>query len=773
MRRFLIGVVLLAIGSVGVAAVLVAPYLRHLDAVVAEKFAGKRWDFPSKIYSDSCFVYPGLDIEAIGLIERLRRLNYRQVSGPVSSKGEYSIAPDAVQLWLHDFQFPSGARTGEAVRLALSKSTVAAIERVADHEPLYTVEIEPELITGLYENVWEERHLVTLDDVPPLLPRAIMAVEDQHFYEHHGIDPMGIARALWVNLRSGQTVQGGSTLTQQLVKNFLLTPERSLERKLKEFAMALVVEHRYSKREILEAYLNEIYLGQRGAQGVYGVWEAAQFYFAKPLSDLSVAEMALLAAVIKAPNRYSPFRDPQRALHRRNYCLTLMLKQGDITDEQYQHAIAEPLRLAAPKPAGNDAPYFVDFLRQELARSYPAAVLTTEGLSIFTSLDMEMQRAAEESLRRGLEALEQRYKRLRSESPSQALQGALIAVQPQTGEIKAMMGGRDYRATQFNRVTQAQRQPGSVFKPFVYLAAFERTLHGEGTIQPTSSLDDEPFEWFFDNQVWSPANYKGKYFGDVTVRHALEFSLNAATSHLARDIGIDAVREVAQRLGIGSPLPAVPSLALGSVEVTPFEVAQAYSTLASQGLRATPLSVKRVIDHDGNAIERNPVEVTQAVDPAAAYLVIHLMEGVLRHGTGAGARRLGFKRPAAGKTGTTNDYHDAWFAGFTPDLLAVVWVGFDQKKPVGLAGGEAALPIWTEFMKRATAGRPETSFVPPADVALVSIDEYTGELATPNCPEVIEEAFFKGYEPTQLCHLHAPSLTGVSAPAPRSPDYAE
>jgi penicillin-binding protein 1B len=773
LRRLILGVLVLFVGVVGVAAILAVPYFRQLDTIVAEKFAGKRWDFPSKIYSDSCLIFAGLDLDGIGLSDRLQRLNYHQVNGEPTHKGEFALGVNTTDIYLHDSLLASGPRTGARIRLLRAGSMVTRIEDLDTHDELFEVELEPELITGLYENIWEERRLVTLDEVPPLLVRAIMAIEDQHFYEHHGVDPLGIARALWVNLRSGQTVQGGSTLTQQLVKNFLLTPERSVNRKLKEFAMALVVERRYSKREILEAYLNEIYLGQRAAQGIFGVSEAANFYFAKPLADLSVAEMALLAAVIKAPNRYSPFRDPDRALRRRNYGLSLMHKRGDITDEQHAQAIAEPLRLAAPKPAGNDAPYFVDFLRQELARTYPVSVLTSEGLSIFTTLDMQMQRASEETLRHGLEELEKNHKRLRSDKPTEALQGALIALQPQTGEIKAMMGGRDYRSTQFNRVVQSQRQPGSVFKPFVYLTAFLRTADGGPVITPASTLDDEPFEWAFDNQVWSPANYKNRYFGQVSVRHALEFSLNAATSHLARDLGIPAVRDVAQRLGITSPLPAVPSLALGAVEVTPLEIARAYGVLANQGLKATPLSVKRVLDRSGTPIERNPFEVERVIDPAPVYLLIHVMEGVLDHGTGKAARRLGFKRPAAGKTGTTNDYHDAWFAGFTPDLLAVVWVGFDQNKPVGLAGGEAALPIWTDFMKRATAGRPETPFLPPPGVTLVNIDDLTGEVATPNCAEVIEEAFLSGYEPTQPCHLHAPSEAPSAAPVTHAPDYVE
>jgi len=767
LRRFAFGLLLLiaatTLGVLGVAFYSV----REWDAVVSERFRTHHWDFPSKIYSDSQLIYPGMDLKAVAFFDRLHDLDYQPVAGAVSRKGDYHADAPAgvIDLYLHDLPLAGSAAEARRVRLHVSGSTVTRIADLDDDtKDLYAIELEPELLSGLYQGAWEERHLVTLDEVPPLLLRAIIDVEDQHFYDHHGIDVRGIVRALWVNLRSGHTVQGGSTLTQQLMKNFFLTDERNIKRKLREALMALIVERRFTKREILENYINEIYLGQKGAQGIYGVWEASRFYFATEPQQLSVAEMAMLASLIKAPNRYSPFRDAAAAQRRRNYALSLMLKQADITQEQYAAAVAEPLRLAPVVTQTKDAPYFVDFVRQELSQAYPSEVLTTEGLHIYTALDTHLQHLAEQALQNGVADLEKRYPRLRADTPADQLQACLIAIQPQTGAIKAMMGGRDYRFTQFNRCTQALRQPGSVFKPFTYLTAFEQTRHGDPHILPTTRIEDEPFDWAFDNQVWSPANYKKHYMGMVSVREALEFSLNAATARLAQQIGLPPILDTARRMGISSPLPPYPSVVLGAAEVRPFEVAQAFSALANSGLRAQPLSIKKVIDRGGLPIERKPVEVEQVVSADTAYLVTHLMEGVLDYGTGRPARKRGFARPAAGKTGTTNDYRDAWFVGFTPDLLAVVWVGFDQKRPLNLAGAEAALPIWTEFMKQATAGMPATDFVPPPGVSLVKIDPLSGQLATPACPETIEEAFYKGDEPTAPCPLHAPHTETPEAP---------
>jgi len=761
----------LVLGTVAAvtAVVAVGIYARHLEGVVVEKFTGRRWKLPSRVYSDAFLLYPGLDLEAAGLVKRLQRLNYRKVTDGDLRKGDYRRTGAGFDLFLRDFSFPGESVPERRVRLTMTGNVLTRMEDLETGKELFSLQLEPEVITGLYDQVWEERQVVSLDAVPPLLIRAIITTEDQRFYQHHGIDPAGILRALLVNLRRGHVVQGGSTLTQQLMKNFFLSQERTLERKLREALMAVVAERHFSKGEILENYLNEIYLGQNGLQGIFGVWEASQFYFACPPEELSTAEIAMLAGLIRAPNRYSPYRDPAVAKGRRNLVLTLMLKAGDISAEEYARAVREPLRTAGIHAQRNAAPYFVDFLRQELEQEYPPEVLTSDGLRIFTSLDVQLQRMAEQAVREGLENLEKRFPRLVGKTGGERLQACLVALQPQTGEIKAMVGGRDYATSQFNRIVQARRQPGSVFKPFVYLTAFEESRGSPDPISPTTVLEDAPFEWAYDAQVWSPHNYKEHYFGNVTVRQALEHSLNAATARLAHQVGIEPIRTLARRMGIVSPLPPYPSLALGALEVSPFEIARAYAVLANQGLGAVPRATRKVLDEAGEPIERRPVRLGRVISPEAAYLTTHLMEGVLDYGTGRGAREQGFTRPAAGKTGTTNDERDAWFAGFTPDLLAVVWVGFDKREPLGLTGAQAALPIWTSFMKQATAAYPQSSFLPPPGIALRRIDPYTGELATPNCPETLEEAFWKGHEPTRTCSVHG--STGLLPwPFRRSPE---
>jgi penicillin-binding protein 1B len=502
-------------------------------------------------------------------------------------------------------------------------------------------------------------------------------------------------------------------LTQQLVKNFFLTDERTISRKIPEAVMAVIAERKYSKQTILENYLNEIYLGQRGSQGIFGVWEAAQFYFSKPLTDLSVGETALLAGLIPAPNRLSPYKSADAATKRRNIVLAKLLDDKIITRKQYDEALKEKLPQRALVKVTNEGPFFVDYLRRELEENYSTEVLNKEGLRIFSSLDLQMQRMAERALVEGLKKLESTHPALKRKGEDDGLEGAILVMRPQTGEIKAMVGGRNYSRSQFNRAFQAKRQPGSVFKPFVYVAAL---LHGgqSGTkYSPDTVINDSQFTWAYDGQEWQPHNYNNEYFGAVTMRKALESSLNSATSRVAQDVGIRRVRELAHKLGIQSSLPAVPSLSLGAAEVTPLEVAVAYATLANNGQRNRPLAVKQVVDQHSKVLERRDVRPERVLSPQLAHAMNQLLKGVMDRGTAASARRAGFTRPAAGKTGTTNDYKDAWFVGYTPDLLAVVWVGYDGPRKIGLSGSEAALPIWTEFMKNATASMPVTDFVGP------------------------------------------------------------
>ena len=769
MRRLLVVLAVAGAGAVAAVAAAALPSLRALDALVQEKFNGRRWDFPSRIYSDVLLIYPGLDLAAAGVPERLERLSYRPVTGAAPlRKGDMRRAPGSLEIFLHDFAYPGEPLVDRHVRLDLDGEVVAAMHDLAGGEPLYAVTLEPEVVSGLYETNWEKRREVTLADLPPLLTRAVIVTEDRRFYDHGAIDVVGIARAALANVRQGAVVQGGSTLTQQLVKNFFLTHERTLDRKLREAAMALLVERRYTKDEILEAYLNEIFLGQSGVQGVYGVWEASQFYFARPPQELTVDEIALLAGLIRAPNAYSPHRHPARARARRDVVLQLLRDDGAISAEQHAAARAAPIRDRPPRAAGNAAPYFVDFLRGELEATYPTELLTSRGLGIFTSLDPYAQQSAARAVRDGLAALERRHPRLAARPDGQRLQAALVALRPQTGGVVAMVGGRAYGKSQFNRAVQAHRQPGSVFKPFVFLAAFDAAQHGGAPFTAASALLDQPFDWHYDGGVWRPDNYGDRYHGEVSARTALEQSLNSATARLAERTGLPAVREAARRAGIASPLPALPAVVLGAAEVTPFEVAQAYATIANQGLRAEARAASKVVDRRGQMVERRPVAVERAASPEAAFLTTFLMQGVLDRGTARGARAQGFIRPAAGKTGTTNEARDAWFAGFTPDLVAVVWVGFDDGTPLGLTGGDAALPIWTAFMRAATAAQPAADFRPPGGVALVRIDPYTGDIATARCPETRLEAFARGTEPSTSCAAHS-SASRAASPGAAAP----
>jgi penicillin-binding protein 1B len=731
-------------------------YLKSWEKTVTEKFEGKKWRLPSKIYSDSFFLYVGISLPAAELKEKLRRLGYHAVGSTPTNKGEYRYQPSngLWDIYLQDFVYPTEPFKGYPVRITLERSIITHIENLVNGEEIFSLELEPELVSGLYDQIWQERRVVSLSQVPPLLIKAILAIEDERFYQHYGVDPVSILRAMWINLRHAGVVQGGSTLTQQLMKNFFLTDERTLSRKIKEALMAVIVERKYSKQEILENYVNEIYMGQKGSQGIFGVSEAAKFYFSKPLSELTVGEIGILAGLIRAPNRLSPFRSVEAATKRRNVVLTKLLDDKIITPKQYNAAKKEVVYRRELVKVTNDAPYYSDFLRRELAENYSNAVLTTEGLRIFSSLDLHLQKIAERTLAEGLKKLEETYPSLRRKGEDDRLEGAVIVMRPQTGEIKAMAGGRSYQNSQFNRAFQARRQPGSVFKPFVYLAALMYGAENGNKFTPVTMVDDSPFIWNYENQEWKPGNYKDQYFGIVTLRRALEHSLNAATAKVARDVGIKRIRDLAQRLGIETPLPVLPSLALGGVEVTPLEVAVAFSTLANNGVRTRPLAVKQVTDPSGRVLEKRDVRVEKVLSPQVAFMINYMLKGVLDRGTAESARRLGFTRPAAGKTGTTNDYKDAWFVGYTPDLLAVVWVGFDNQSKLSLSGAQAALPIWVEFMKQATAGMPVTDFVPPAGIKIVDIDPLSGQLATPNCPHVIREAFLEGDEPRTTCPLH-------------------
>ncbi|MGH9408241.1 MAG: penicillin-binding protein 1A [Vicinamibacterales bacterium] len=601
----------------------------------------------------------------------------------------------------------------------------------------------------------EKRRDVPLSAISPRVAQAVIAIEDHRFYDHAGVDPIGTVRAVVLDLFGRQKyLQGGSTITQQLVRTTFLTDmwgaeaatSRRPTRKFAEWLMSVALERRLSKDKILELYLNDVYVGQRGSFAIHGAPEAARLFFAKDVSNLSLAEAAAIAGVIRSPPYYSPFTNPEHTKERRNVVLHAMADAGYITADEADTASRQPLQIVA-RALEAEAPYFVDFVTQELQEKSKAA----GAVDVYTTLDLQLQRIAQDAVRAGLLHVDDVLSHRRKRSPAQA---ALIAIDPRTGEILAMVGGRSYNQSQYNRAVNARRQPGSVFKPFVYLAAFERAAaEGRTDVTPATIVDDEPTTFTFNQQTWTPANFDNEYDGPITLRRALAFSRNVATVKVAESTGYDYVAALWKRIGVGTVPHAYPAITLGVFEATPCDIATAY-TIFPNGGTIRPLRAITRIASGGSDVAMDTPATRAIARPDTTFLVTNMMRSVLNEGTGAGARAQGFKADAAGKTGTTNDLRDAWFAGFTPELLTVVWVGLDDNQALGLTGAQAALPIWTQFMTRALAAHTDLSFQVPDGITFADIDADTGKLATPLCPRVIHEAFLSGTEPTEPCPLH-------------------
>jgi penicillin-binding protein 1B len=723
----------------------------RLDRVVRARFEGQRFRVPSRVYSAPSILYPGMDIELADLRGTFVRLGYREAgSGGSVQQGQYSWQKHRIRVYLRAFEHPTRSEPARDVVFRIRDRFIDEILELPAGRTLGAVLIEPEQLGAYYGPNREQRELIGLDDLPPHLVDAIVAVEDQRFEVHPGIDVRRIGGALLANLRAGGIRQGGSTLTQQLVKNFFLTPERTLKRKAHEAVMALLVELRYDKREILETYLNEIYLGQRGSTEIHGVGEAALRFFGKRVQNLSLAESALLAALIQSPNGISPYRNPEGARERRDLVLALMTQQGRIKPAQRDAAIAEPLSLAAITPDSGDARYFLDLLRVQLSDSYDATVLSSQGIKVYSTLESRTQRLAATALREGIEKLERQHPALVSDDPIRSLQGCIVAVRPQTGEIVALVGGRDYRLSQFDRCTQARRPAGSTFKPFVYIAGLEPRVGGP-TITLASFVDDSPLEVATPSGPWRPRNFDHEFHGRVGVREALERSFNVATARLAQEIGIGRVADVAHRLGIESKLPLVPSLALGVADVSPLEMARAYATLASGGIRPQIHSIEDLVNPAGETLERRDLHHKRVIDAGTVYLATSMLQGVAHRGTAAGVRSTGIKGPIAAKTGTSDKERDLWFIGYTPELVAVVWIGFDEPRSIGFASSRGALPIWRRFIGELTGGQVHGQFPRPPSVVVADVDPVTGARALWGCPDRRREIFLEGTLPEQVC----------------------
>jgi penicillin-binding protein 1B len=707
---------------------------------------------PLRLYTAPFQLRSGLSLKTARLPERLQRLGYRAANDLVTAPGEYQVTPQALTIFLR--AQPEAFVKSSLVTLELEEGQVTEVLSQPDRTPIFPVFLEPELISGLRGGSRQVREWIPLAQTPARLTDTILAVEDRRFYSHAGIDPVAIGRAVWRNLTKGGVVQGGSTITQQLAKNLFYSPQRTFVRKIKEALAAIVLESKYKKREILESYLNEIYLGQAGFVSIYGVGEAAHRYFGKTLDELTTGEIAMIAGLIKGPNTFAPTKHRELAQQRRDVVLRLLREQGRITEEEWRTAVNEPVRVAPPDDVLAEAPYFVDTVLRQIEDVVGTPL--PEGSRIDSTLDSLVQQAAAEGLENGLARLERAYPALKgSEQP---LQGAVVVLDPSTGAIMALVGGRDYRVSQFNRAVQAHRQAGSLFKPFVYLAAFEGSRTGiQPPLTPATLLADEPVTFESEVGTWAPQNYDKQFRGNVTLRSALEQSLNVPAVRVAQAVGTQPILDVIRQLGVTSALTNDLSVALGSPAVSLLDMATAYGTMANGGVWVRPTSLRAASDRDGMTVWTAAPDRRQAVSPQAAYLVTSLLEGVVRRGTAVKAKVLGLTGAIAGKTGTTDGYRDAWFVGYTSDVVIGVWVGFDDERAIRLTGSQAALPIWMEIAKRIL---PEQAreFSAPAGVVARRIDPKTGQLATSQCPEQFEEVFIEGTEPTVYCEVHGGGL---------------
>jgi penicillin-binding protein 1A len=606
----------------------------------------------------------------------------------------------------------------------------------------------------------ERRMFVPLAHVPQSLRDAILATEDRRFYHHWGIDPIGIARAVVENFRRGRIAEGGSTITQQLTKVLFLTPDKSLERKLKEAILALDLERRYSKDRILEMYLNQVYFGH----GAYGVEAAARTYFGKSVSELNIREAALIAGLPRAPSTYSPFDHPDTAKRRRDLVLRRLVEYGALKEAEARRLTRADLGLIPPERRRNTGQYFVEYVQQQLEAKYGVDMVLKGGLNAYTTVNPTMQLTAEQTLRDGLRTLQERGSKGR---PGEMPEGALVSIDPRTGYVRALVGGYDFFKSEFNRAVQARRQPGSAFKPFIYIAALEAGL------TPASRVDDSPVTYPVgqNGQAWRPENYDRKFRGSTTLQQALEESVNVATVKLQERVGVNRTIRVAHRLGIASPLNTDLSLALGTSELTLLELTSSYSALANEGVWMPPTTIRYVTDSHGKLLEEHVPEGREALAPETAYVITHMLKGVVERGTGQGAKALG--RPVAGKTGTTNDYSNAWFVGYTPQLATGVWVGYDRPRSLGSGetGGRVALPIWTAFMGRVLADAPKEDFPVPERIVITPVDLDPSN----ECVRPVNMAFVRGTEPSTACGARrqaVPASVGLpseSAAAPAAP----
>ena len=732
-------------------------YIKY-SRVIEERFKSPVFSSSAKIYAIPRVVRTGERTDAHKIAAQLRHAGYAEKEGQ-SPMGSYRLLNGGIEIT----PGPQSYHSPESATIHIQDGEVESITGKSGELAAY--EIEPEMITSLFDaGQRSKRQVVKYNDIPKVMVDAVIAIEDRRFFEHNGVNFVRLAEAGWVDLTHQRHEQGGSTITMQLSRAFFLTPEKTVRRKIVEMLIAMQLEQRFSKQQIFEFYANRVDLGQRGSFTISGFAEASRAYFNKDLKDITLPEAALLAGLIQAPSYLSPYRHPERALERRNVVLDTMVETRAITREQAEKAKAIPLKLAPPNVEASDAPYFVDLVRDTLVSKLNERELNEQSYRIYTTLDPELQRAAAEAVETGIKLVDEQVHKRRTKrvkaapgkyetkvEPGPEAQVALVAMDPHTGEVLALVGGRNYGFSQLDHAV-AKRPTGSIFKPFVYAAAVNTAIDGGNPVlTPASIVQDQPGMFAYGDQIYEPRNYKEEYHGAVTARYALAMSLNNATVALAQEVGYDKVADLAKAAGINS-VKATPAMALGAYDATPLEMTAAYTVFSNGGIRMSPRLLNSVRNAEGDVVLDFKPEQRQVLDPRVAYVMTDMMEGVMNYGLAYSAVRVrGFDAPAAGKTGSS---HDGWFAGYTSNLLCVVWVGFDDYSDLHLSGAQTAAPIWAEFMKKAQT-IPEyanmRSFVQPPGVVDVQLDKITNLLATPACPETYTSAFIAGTEPNQTC----------------------
>jgi penicillin-binding protein 1B len=733
-------------------------YYAKYSRLIDEKLRVGPFANTAKIFAAPASVAVGEIGTPAEIAAELRRSGYNESRGnPI---GYYLLQPNSIEV----FPGPESYFDQEAGVVKFAGGRISQIVSLQDNTTRSQYQLEPQLITNVSGPNREKRRMVKFADIPTVMVQAVTSAEDKRFFQHSGFDPIRIVKAAYIDLKEGRSAQGASTLSQQLARMIWLDTRKLWTRKLAEMIITLQLEQKLSKEAIFEDYANDIYLGWRGSFRIHGFGEAAEAYLGKDLSQITLPEAAELAGLIQGPALYDPFHHPDRLRERRNVVLGLMRQNGFISERDYALACQAPLTVAKSAAQSVEAPYFVDLVNDELQARFQDTDFQSNAFRIYTTLDMHLQRAAGEAIRIGMQNVDEQIRhqrRFRGQTPPEA-QVALVAIDPHTGEVKALAGGRNYGVSQLNHVL-AKRQPGSIFKPFVYATALDTAVDGSPRVFTASTMVlDQPTIFWFDQKSYTPANFKNEYYGTVTLREALAHSLNNATVKLAEMVGYDKVVEMANRAGMNYKIQPTPAVALGSYEITPLEAIGAYTVFSNQGDYVKPNFISLVRSQAGKVVYRDQPEHKQVLDPRVAYLMTNLMEEVLRSGTAAAVRARGFTVPAAGKTGTS---HDGWFAGYTSELLCVVWVGFDDNKELDLEGAHSAAPIWTEFMKRALdyrEYRDAKPFQAPAGIVSIEIDPQSGMPATPYCPVKRPEVYIVGTQPVGACPLHGGGRPGVT-----------